>query len=54
MVATEVGVHQARNFLRWVGLAVVLDSLHEGAGAVADTDDRYADLLLLVTGSAVG
>ena len=54
VVAAEVDVHQARHLLGRVGVLVVLDALHERAGAVADADDRDADLLVLVTRGAVG
>src|SRR5262249_30693482 len=46
VVAAEVHVHQARNLLSRVGVLVVLDALHERARAVADTDDRNADLVV--------
>ena len=46
VVAAEVDVHQARNFVGRVGVLVVLDALDEGVGAVADADDRDADLLV--------
>ena len=36
-----------------VGVLVVLDALHEGGGAVADADDRDADLVVLVAAAAV-
>src|SRR6185437_11911957 len=36
-----------------VGVLVVVDALHERGGAVADADDRYADLVLLVARLAV-
>src|SRR5262249_31724789 len=35
-----------RNLLSRVGVLVVLDALYERARAVADTDDRDADLLV--------
>ena len=54
VVAAEVDVHQARDALRAVGVAVVVDALDEGRGAVADADDGDAHLLALVAGSAVG
>ena len=46
VVAAEVDVHQAGDFLGRVGVLVVLDALDEGVGAVADADDRDADLLV--------
>src|SRR5262249_46814236 len=46
VVAAEVHVHQARNLLCRVGVLVVLDALYERARAVADTDDRDADLVV--------
>ena len=51
VVAAEVDVHQARNFLGGVGVLVVLDALDEGVGAVADADDRDADLLVRAGGA---
>ncbi len=54
VVAAEIDVHQAGNVLRGVGVAVVLDALDKGRSAVADADDRDADLVALVTGGAVG
>ena len=46
VVAAEVDVHQARHFVGRVGVLVVLDALDEAVGAVADADDRDADLLV--------
>ena len=46
VVAAELDVHQARDFVRGVGVLVVLDALDEGVGAVADADYRDADLLV--------
>ena len=54
VVAAEVDVHQARDGLARIGVAVVLDALHERARAVADADDRDADLVLLIARGAVG
>ena len=51
VVAAEVDVHQARDFLGGVGVLVVLDALDEGVGAVADADDRDADLLVRAAGA---
>ena len=45
VVAAEVDVHQAGHGLARVGVPVVLDALHERARAVADADDRDADLV---------
>ena len=53
VVAAEVDVHQARDLLGGVGVAVVVDALDEGRGAVADADDRDAHLLGLVARGAV-
>ena len=53
VVAAEVDVHEARDLLGRVGVAVVLDALHEGGGAVADADDGDADLVVLVAAGAV-
>ena len=47
VVAAEVDVHQARDLLGGVGVLVVLDALDEGVGAVADADDRDADLAVV-------
>lgn len=47
VVAAQVDVHQTRDFLLRVGVLVVLDALDEGVGAVADPDDRDADLGLV-------
>ena len=46
VVAAEVDVHQAGDLLGRVGVLVVLDALDEGVGAVADADDRDADLVV--------
>ena len=54
VVAAEVDVHQAGDALGGVGVAVVVDALHERRGAVADADDRDAHLLGLVARGAVG
>jgi hypothetical protein len=54
VVAAEVHVHEAGDGLRGVGVAVVVDALHERVGAVADADDGDAHLLVLVPASAVG
>ena len=53
VVAAEVDVHQSGHDLARVGVAVVLDALHERVRAVADADDRDADLVFLVARSAV-
>jgi hypothetical protein len=42
VITTEVDVHEARNGLVGIRVLVVLDALHERAGAVADADDRHA------------
>ena len=47
VVAAEVDVHQARDLLGGIGVLVVLDALDEGVGAVADADDRDADLAVV-------
>ena len=47
VVAAEVDVHEAGNVLVRVGVLVVLDALDEAVGAVADTDDRDADLAVV-------
>ena len=44
VVAAEVDVHQAGDELVLGRVLVVLDALDEGVGAVADADDRDADL----------
>jgi hypothetical protein len=54
VVATQVDVHEARDRLGGVGVAVVLDALDERGGAVAHADDGDADLLGRVAGGAVG
>src|SRR5262249_35078359 len=43
VVVTEFDVHQTRDSIAGIGIAVVLDALHKGRRAVADTDDGYAD-----------
>jgi hypothetical protein len=48
VIATEVDVHQTRYLLVGIRVLVVLDALHERAGAVAGADDRHADLVALV------
>ena len=47
VVAAEVHVHEARDVLVGIGVLVVLDALDEAVGAVADTDDRDADLAVV-------
>ena len=47
VVAAEVDVHQARDLLVGIGVLVVLDALDEAVGAVADADDRDADLAVV-------
>src|SRR3954468_12681942 len=54
VVAAEIDVHQPRHPSRWIRVAVVMDALDEGVGAVAHADDRYADLVVLVAAAAVG
>src|SRR4051794_7161308 len=46
VVAAEVDVHQPRDFVGRIGVLVVLDALDEAVGAVADADDRDANLLV--------
>src|SRR5205814_6148893 len=43
VVLAEGDVHQTRDALVGVGVAVVLHALYEGRGAVTDTDDGHAD-----------
>ncbi len=58
VVAAEVDVHEPRDGVGRVGVAVVLDALDERRGAVADADDGYADgthgLLSAVRGAGTG
>src|SRR6185295_13237938 len=51
VVAAEVDVHQAGHFVGGIGVLVVLDALDEGVGAVADPDDRDADLVVRAGGA---
>jgi hypothetical protein len=44
VVAAQVDVHEAGDELIGVGVAVVLDALEQRIRAVADADDRDADL----------
>ena len=53
VVAAEVNVHQAGHGGVGIGVLVVLDSLHEGGGTVADADDGHAHLVALVARGAV-
>jgi hypothetical protein len=53
VVAAKVDVHQAGHEVRGLGVLVVLDALHERARAVADADQRHADLALAPWGLAV-
>ena len=53
VVAAEVDVHEAGDDLGLVGVAVVLDALHERAGAVAHADDRHAHLVVAEASMAV-
>jgi hypothetical protein len=53
VVSAEVHVHQAGHGARRIGVLVVLDSLHEGGGAVANADDGHAYLVALVARAAV-
>src|SRR5690242_16020647 len=43
VIAAEVHIHQARDRLIGVGVAIVREPLDEGAGAIADADDADAD-----------
>ena len=54
VVAAEVDVHQARDEVVGRRVLVVLDALHERVRAVADADDRDADLVLVRADLAVG
>ena len=47
VIAAEVHVHEAGDLLGGIGVLVVLDALDEAVGAVADTDDRDADLAIV-------
>ena len=47
VVAAEIDVHQAGDARIGIGVLVVLDALDEGVGAVADADDRDADLAVV-------
>ena len=53
VVAAEVDVHQARDEVVVVGVAVVVDALHERRGAVADAHDGDADAAILGAAVAV-
>ena len=46
VVPAEVDVHQARDELVVVGVLVVLDALQQRVRAVADADDRDANLVV--------
>src|SRR5262249_48154942 len=57
VIAPEPGVHQAGDELVVRGVPVVLDTLDESGGAIANTDDGYSDgphgvLLEIVVGRA--
>ena len=54
VVAAEVDVHEAGDEVVGRRVLVVLDALDERAGAVADPDDRDADLAVVAAGVAVG
>jgi hypothetical protein len=47
VVSTEVDVHQAWDEFRRIGIPVVLGPLHEGRGAVADSDQGHSNLVHL-------
>ena len=49
VVAAEVDVHQPGDEVLGIGVLVVLDALEERVGAVADADDRDADLVVRAT-----
>src|SRR5450755_1284996 len=53
VVAAEVDVHESGDRLARIGAAVVVHALDERAGAVADADDRHANLVRLVAPGAV-
>ena len=53
VIAAQVDVHQARDRLGRIGVTVVMNALDERAGAVADADDRDANLVVLVARGAV-
>jgi hypothetical protein len=42
VIATQVDVHEAGDLVARLRVAVVVDALHQRAGAVADADDRDA------------
>ena len=52
VVAAEVDVHQARDEVVDLGVLVVVAALDEAARAVADADDRDADLAVAAAGRA--
>ena len=43
VVVTEHDVHQTGDVARGIGVAVVLDTLHQGRRAVADSDNCYSN-----------
>ncbi len=53
VVPAEVDVHQAGDELILGRVGVVLQALQERVGAVADADDRDADLVLLARSARV-
>jgi hypothetical protein len=53
VVAAQVDMHQAGHRLGWIGVPVVVDALDKRARAVADADDRDADLLVLAASRSV-
>ena len=54
VVAAELDVHETRDLFGRVGVLVVLDALDERVGAVADTDDRDADLAVVHAAAVSG
>jgi hypothetical protein len=53
VVAAQIDMHESRDGLLGVSVAVVVHPLNKGAGAVADADDRHPDLVRLVARAAV-
>jgi hypothetical protein len=53
VVSAQADVHEARNGLVVLGVFVIFHSLHEGGGAVADTDNGNTYFFIGHEGSPV-
>src|SRR5690349_8945984 len=48
VIPAQVDVHQPRHTIALLGILIELHTLHQGRGAVANTDNGYPDFLALL------